>query len=175
MNRCLATPDPDLLDRHIRELVTPASTTFVARALETSDPTPYEIEGIKQNGSTFPLEMQAKTMSYQGGEFGVVAVRDLSWQRTMEREKARLEKENLTLRSTLEDRYKFGAILGKSPAMQAVYQAIIRASASESTVTIYGESGTGKELAARTIHQQSARRTTAVCAGELRGGARTIV
>jgi two-component system response regulator PilR (NtrC family) len=39
-------------------------------------------------------------------------------------------------------------------------------------VYISGESGTGKELAARLIHDQSARRTRALRAGELRGDSR---
>ncbi|MFT3714171.1 MAG: sigma-54 dependent transcriptional regulator [Archangium sp.] len=49
-------------------------------------------------------------------------------------------------------------LLGESPAIERARQLIGDAAASESTVLLTGETGTGKEIAARTIHQQSARR-----------------
>ncbi len=49
------------------------------------------------------------------------------------------------------------AIIGHSPAMQEVYKAIGRVSATSATVLIRGESGTGKELVARAIYQHSDR------------------
>ena len=67
-------------------------------------------------------------------------------------------KENIRLRSNIKDRYKFGDIIGKSPAMQEVYELILKAAASEANVIIYGESGTGKELAARAVHNMSDRK-----------------
>jgi DNA-binding NtrC family response regulator len=52
----------------------------------------------------------------------------------------------------------FGAMLGGSPAMRRVYAMLERASASNAPILLLGESGTGKELAARAIHEHSARR-----------------
>ncbi|MBP6820360.1 MAG: sigma-54-dependent Fis family transcriptional regulator [Acidobacteria bacterium] len=49
------------------------------------------------------------------------------------------------------------AIVGRSPAMVAVYRAIARVAATDSTVLISGESGTGKELVARALHDNSPR------------------
>jgi nitrogen regulation protein NR(I) len=49
------------------------------------------------------------------------------------------------------------AIIGKSPAMQEVYKAIGRVSATDATVLIRGESGSGKELVARALYQHSTR------------------
>lgn len=49
------------------------------------------------------------------------------------------------------------AIVGQSPAMQAVYKAIGRVAATDATVLIRGESGTGKELVARAVYQHSRR------------------
>ncbi len=69
-----------------------------------------------------------------------------------------LRKENIRLRSNIKDRYKFGDIIGKSPAMQEVYELILKAAASNANVIIYGESGTGKELAARAVHDMSDRK-----------------
>jgi DNA-binding NtrC family response regulator len=79
-------------------------------------------------------------------------------QLNMEEREAYLRKENLRLRNTLTDRYKFGNIIGKSRAMQEVYETIINAAASDAAVIIYGESGTGKELVAQAIHECSDRK-----------------
>ena len=48
-------------------------------------------------------------------------------------------------------------LVGRCPAMVAVYKLIAHAARTEATVLITGESGTGKELVARAIHDFSAR------------------
>ena len=48
-------------------------------------------------------------------------------------------------------------IIGEAPAMQEVFRAIGRLSASNITVLITGESGTGKELVAHALHEHSPR------------------
>jgi DNA-binding NtrC family response regulator len=55
-------------------------------------------------------------------------------------------------------------ILGHSPVMAALREAIARAAATPFPVLIEGESGTGKELVARALHRLSARRDRAFCA-----------
>lgn len=42
--------------------------------------------------------------------------------------------------------------------MQAVYELMLMAAASDTNIILYGESGTGKEPVARAIHNMSARR-----------------
>ncbi|WP_419828200.1 nitrogen regulation protein NR(I) [Sphingomonas sp.] len=49
-------------------------------------------------------------------------------------------------------------LIGRSPAMQAVYRTIARVVAHDLTVLVLGESGTGKELVARAIHDLGPRR-----------------
>ena len=49
-------------------------------------------------------------------------------------------------------------LLGRSPAMQDIYRAIARLTATDLTVMISGESGTGKELVARALHEHGKRR-----------------
>ncbi|HMA67710.1 MAG TPA: sigma-54 dependent transcriptional regulator, partial [Desulfosalsimonadaceae bacterium] len=53
--------------------------------------------------------------------------------------------------------YQFGNIVGKSHAMQEVFNSIRLAAKSDATILIQGESGTGKELVASAIHYNSER------------------
>jgi two-component system response regulator HydG len=55
-------------------------------------------------------------------------------------------------------------ILGRSPALNAVREAIARAAATAFPVLVEGESGTGKELVARALHRLGARRDRRFCA-----------
>lgn len=48
-------------------------------------------------------------------------------------------------------------LVGRSPAMQAVYRMITRVLRNDLTVLVLGESGTGKELVAEAIHKLGAR------------------
>lgn len=49
-------------------------------------------------------------------------------------------------------------IVGDSPTMRAVYDAIGRVASADVDVLILGETGVGKELVARSVHKQSARK-----------------
>ena len=64
------------------------------------------------------------------------------------------------LQSQLEDRYGLHNLVGRSHAMQAVYELIERVRDVECNVVITGESGTGKELVARAIHFTGPRADT---------------
>src|SRR3954469_21331201 len=68
------------------------------------------------------------------------------------------------LRDELRRFGRFGRLVGRSPAMQEVYDRIARVAPTEATVLLMGESGTGKEIVARTIHDLSRRRKQPVLA-----------
>ena len=70
----------------------------------------------------------------------------------------RLKQENVRLKRDLKERYSFENMIGRSRAMQEVFNLIEKVAGTDSTVLITGESGTGKEMAARAIHYQSGRR-----------------
>jgi Nif-specific regulatory protein len=72
--------------------------------------------------------------------------------------RARLLEENRRLQLMAEKRVQFENIVGRSPAMQKVFDLIPRVAASEQPVLIQGESGTGKELVARAIHLHGPRK-----------------
>ncbi len=65
--------------------------------------------------------------------------------------------QNILLRKKLEEKYHYDEIIGKSDAMQEVFELIDRVAPTDSTVLITGESGTGKELIAQAIHGNSTR------------------
>ncbi|PID57054.1 sigma-54-dependent Fis family transcriptional regulator [candidate division KSB3 bacterium] len=120
---------------------------------------------VGAQGHEFWLEGHQRSIIWEGSSALLVTIRDISERKRKERELARerlqLRRENVRLRSAMKERYRFGKIIGKSPAMQEVYELITRASATDVNVVIYGESGTGKDLIAQTIHEMSSRRKKA--------------
>lgn len=69
----------------------------------------------------------------------------------------RLLEEVRSLRSSLDQKYGFENIIGRSDALLSVLDMAARAAQTGSTVLIQGETGTGKELLAKAIHFNSPR------------------
>ncbi len=76
-------------------------------------------------------------------------------QRVVDEERRKLEAMNLSLQHQLQAKYRASPIVGRSPAMVEVFEAIEKVGGSRATVLLLGESGTGKELIARAIHYNS--------------------
>jgi two-component system response regulator AtoC len=77
-------------------------------------------------------------------------------------ERERLKQENIQLKDRIRrigGSLSFGNMVGRSPAMQAVFSMALKVARFDSTVLITGESGTGKELVAQGIHQESDRQS----------------
>ena len=72
--------------------------------------------------------------------------------------------ENIRLRRRLMGAGELGPMVGQSLAVRRVMSLIEQVAPSTASVVLTGESGTGKELAARTIHELSARRGAAYIA-----------
>jgi two-component system, NtrC family, response regulator HydG len=68
-----------------------------------------------------------------------------------------VEKENERLRETVASVVRPPEMIGQSPAMIRVFEAIQSVGPTDATALITGESGTGKELCARAIHAASPR------------------
>jgi DNA-binding NtrC family response regulator len=73
-------------------------------------------------------------------------------------EHRQLKLENKRLKSELERRFRYENIVGKSTAIQKIFDLVQAVSDARATVMITGESGTGKELVAKAIHYNSSRR-----------------
>jgi two-component system nitrogen regulation response regulator NtrX len=69
-------------------------------------------------------------------------------------DQTRLQNENRTLKRAAEARHQ---MVGESPALRHVWDAVKRAAPTNATVLLLGESGVGKELVARSIHRNSLR------------------
>ena len=65
--------------------------------------------------------------------------------------------ENRLLRREINRQYNFSEIIGKSDAMQKVFDLVSKVADTDASVLIEGESGTGKELIARSLHFNSSR------------------
>lgn len=70
----------------------------------------------------------------------------------------RLNEKVAYLSEELQVRYKYGEMIGKSPAMMQVYDLVERLKSVDTPVLITGESGTGKELVARAMHFMGGRK-----------------
>jgi two-component system NtrC family response regulator len=73
-------------------------------------------------------------------------------------EHLQLVEENRALRSSLDAKYGFENIIGRSESLLYVLDMAARAAQTDATVLIHGETGTGKELLAKAVHFNSARR-----------------
>jgi len=124
----------------------------------------FEVQFYRKDGTTMWASIHARPVFDERGNImfieGIIA--DITEQKLATEELRQREeyfrKENIRLRHTIQDRYKFGEIIGKSAAMQEVYELILKAAATDANVIIYGESGTGKELVANAIHEMSDRK-----------------
>lgn len=128
----------------------------------------WQVELLTGDRQTIWVEIEQTTLLWDNQPALLLTVHNITHRKLrelqLEQERIRLQQENLTFKSMSPDRFRFGSLVGKSPAMQHIYELIVSAAASDVNVLIVGESGTGKELIARTLHQVSPRKTEAFVA-----------
>jgi formate hydrogenlyase transcriptional activator len=86
-----------------------------------------------------------------------VAVSNALSNEEIRRLRDQLEAENIALRTQLGQAPWFEDVVGDSPALRRVLEAVEQVAPTDATVLITGETGTGKELIARAIHRRSPR------------------
>jgi PAS domain S-box-containing protein len=125
-----------------------------------------------ENVSGWELEMRRKdgrplwiNLWMEGGrdEDGVIRLGrsmfvDITDRVLAERERARLQEQNLYLQEEIKSVHNFEQIIGRSPALMDVLAHVERVAPTDASVLVTGETGTGKELIARAIHSTSKRR-----------------
>ncbi|MFO7714190.1 sigma-54 interaction domain-containing protein [Desulfosarcina sp.] len=120
-----------------------------------------QVHQITRSDKTYWIQVCHSPITFRGRAALLSTFKDITeikeQQMAAQRMADLLDSENRVLRSSLKERYRLGDILGRSPAMQAVYELILKAAATEASVAIFGESGSGKELVAHAIHEHSHR------------------
>ncbi|MFL5348532.1 MAG: sigma 54-interacting transcriptional regulator [Hyalangium sp.] len=128
----LRLTDPRVSGEHLE--VRADGTGFVVRDLESRNGTLYEGSKLREvrapPGATFKL----------GRSF------------------LRIQPESQPWEVAPSQARRFGELVGESLAMRELFAVLERVAPSDATVLLQGETGTGKELAARSIHEASARR-----------------
>jgi two-component system, NtrC family, response regulator HydG len=122
-----------------------------------------EVHPLTRSGKIVWVQVCHSPITFKGRPALLSTFKDITeikeQQLAAQRMAAQLDNENRVLRSSLKERYRLGEILGRSPAMQAVYELILRAAATDASVVVFGESGSGKELVAHAIHNHSVRKS----------------
>jgi len=108
---------------------------------------------MAKSGERIPVLKNARVLKDQNNHpLGiVVTVTDIRLIKQLESEMSLLLQPGIAGRG-------LGKLIGRSHAMQEVFERIRLAGNSEAAVLIEGETGTGKELVAEAIHQESERR-----------------
>ncbi|OQX26161.1 MAG: hypothetical protein BWK80_11930 [Desulfobacteraceae bacterium IS3] len=156
----------EMIGKHVSSLVDSTFEAKIAEFLKTAlDKKSWGLafrgKCLAKGGREFWAEILSSVIRHNAEPAILITVRDVTenmlWEQTVMQEAEYFRSENVKLRSTIGERYRMGNIIGKSPAMQQVYELILKAASTDANVIILGRSGTGKELAARAVHDLSAR------------------
>ena len=128
----------------------------------------------RKDGTSFPVEYTSTPIRDRGTLCGAVVVfrnltelkrKEESLRRALaevEALKSRLQDENVYLQEEIRSQHGFEEIIGTSPAIRQVLEAVETVATTDANVVVAGETGTGKELISRAVHDLSARRGKAL-------------
>ncbi|MBF0227394.1 MAG: sigma 54-interacting transcriptional regulator [Desulfobacterales bacterium] len=156
----------EVVNKHIKELISSEDIESLDKffsQLLIDKTSPYIFKGrfINNKGKKIWAEIHGNFFLYDNKPAGLISLQDITTtmqkENEVKQEHEELLHENINLRTSIKERFKFRNIIGKSSAMQEVYEQIMMASMNDANVLIVGESGTGKDLVAKAIHDMSAR------------------
>lgn len=107
----------------------------------------------RRDGTIVPVVRKARPVLDEAGQRigGVQTMMDV---RFIEEARQQIQK----LQEQVARLGRFGRLIGSSPEMRKLYEAVSMVAQTDAAVVIEGETGTGKELIARTIHETGLRR-----------------
>jgi PAS domain S-box-containing protein len=165
--RIFGCTSEDLVGENLREFLPPESAAqFNAFVKELETPSgdrrqlwiPQSFPVLRWDQSSFPAEATISRFANRGQVFHTVILRNVDERLAAERRIALLTEEAEYLRESARELTGMGELLGASPPMRELFEALKRVAVTEATVLISGETGTGKELVARLIHQSGVRK-----------------
>jgi PAS domain S-box-containing protein len=120
----------------------------------------WELEMRRKNGRPLWINLWMEGGHDEGGAIQPARsiALDITDRVLAERERARLQEQNLYLQEEIKSVHNFEQIIGCSPALMEVLANVGRVAPTDASVLITGETGTGKELIARAIHSTSKRK-----------------
>jgi PAS domain S-box-containing protein len=74
----------EMIGTGVQNYIAPESQDIVKSKMKEKSELPYEHLALRKDGSTFPVEVHAKTMPFEGRNFRVTAIRDISEKRKAE-------------------------------------------------------------------------------------------
>jgi DNA-binding NtrC family response regulator len=152
---CLAEVQPDvaLIDLQMPEI----GGLDVLRAIRTADP---DCQAILMTGNatvdTAIEAVKAGALDYLTKPFDIKRLQGLL---VTVSEGIRRREQLLAVDADVARQFEFHGMIGRSPAMQELFDSIRRLAPHARTVLIDGETGTGKELVAKALHQLGTRPT----------------
>ncbi len=105
-----------------------------------------------------PVWVQWWSKPEADGEYTRSMLVDITDRVLAERERNRLQQQNLYLQEEIKSEYNFEEIVGRSAALRRVFEDVRRVAQTDASVLIWGQTGTGKELIARAIHARGPRK-----------------
>jgi len=117
-----------------------------------------EVLGVLATLTREPLDERAFAWLGTFANQAAVAIANARAFQELDQLRKQLELDNAYLHEQVKERLAFGEIVGESPALLELLQQVDMVAQTDTAVLITGESGSGKELAARAIHERSARR-----------------
>ena len=81
-----------MIGREVWQFMTPESRAVAQPRVEAGEEGAYELTGVRRNGETFPIEVRVKNLSWEGQRLRVVAVRDITERKRLERQLSEAQK-----------------------------------------------------------------------------------
>ncbi len=141
----------EILDKYIEE---PAPQVSGRTAVWL----PEGLTALRADGEAFPIEATLSRVESSGQPIYTLILRDINERKKSEAERSRLQELNLYLQEEVRDAHNLEELIGSSPALHKVMNAVQQVAATDAIVLVTGETGTGKELIARAVHNLSSRK-----------------
>lgn len=144
----------DAIGQHVADVIENTEMHKVMEKGEADIAAPHYIKGTYMLANRVPLVVEGEIV----GAFGSVIFRDMTdWKRLSAHVKTTMERIDQRFSGTADHLTDLQDIIGESPGIRKVKEAIRMIAPTKLPVVIEGETGTGKEMFAESIHKLSDR------------------